>query len=156
MIRASGPRSAVATQRLSSLTHRQEMAFAWPWGQRSSEVPRRQGAAAAESTHQRLYSGANPVFSPQGPPLPSFQPDWRIPLSTGSSEPVTRPHALCRLRPPGPSGGGEEGAVLRALLAVTAAISPEAPSASTCGNRGRHVSKAMPSMAQAAPPSSSR
>lgn len=38
MIRASGPRSAVATQRLSSLTHRQEMAFVWPWGKRSSKV----------------------------------------------------------------------------------------------------------------------
>lgn len=31
MIRASGPRSAVATQRLSSLTHTQEMTFVWPW-----------------------------------------------------------------------------------------------------------------------------
>lgn len=41
MIRAPGPRSAVATQRLSSLTHRQEMALVWPWGKSSSKVLRR-------------------------------------------------------------------------------------------------------------------
>lgn len=37
MIRASGPRSAVATQRLSSLTHRQEMTFVWPWGREAAK-----------------------------------------------------------------------------------------------------------------------
>lgn len=36
MIRASGPWSAVATQRLSSLTHTQEMTFVWPWGREAA------------------------------------------------------------------------------------------------------------------------
>lgn len=39
MIRASGPRSAVAIQRLLSLTHRQEMTFVWPWGREAAKVP---------------------------------------------------------------------------------------------------------------------
>lgn len=39
MIRASGPWSAVTTQRLSSLTHRQEMTFVWPWGGEAAKCP---------------------------------------------------------------------------------------------------------------------
>lgn len=72
MTKGSGPWSAVATQRLSSLTHRHEMAFAWPWegGEKHLGAPELLGWRNFPSFHSRLFHllPSSPTLSSPKPP----------------------------------------------------------------------------------------